>query len=292
VRDVDRSPAAGARRGGDAGRAAGPPIDLDELLTVARLATRAGARVALDWRSRADLLRIEEKVGPADLVSQADREAEDAIRRVVAGLRPHDSILGEEHGVAEGRSDIRWLIDPIDGTTSYLYGRADWAVSVAASHREDDRLLAGVVAEPALDRLTEARVGGGTWSGARRVTVIDHGDLARSLIEVNLGRPHQRAQAGAMVAALAPRVRDLRRGGSAAAALAQVATGRADAAWLPGLQPWDCAAGVLLVQEAGGAVGDLTAGAVGTWPRSGDVLAACDALWEPLRSLLAAAYRS
>jgi myo-inositol-1(or 4)-monophosphatase len=292
VRDVDCSAAAGAHGGEDAGRTAAPPIDLDELLTVARLATRAGARVALEWRSRAHLLRIEEKVGPADLVSQADREAEDAIRRVLADLRPHDGILGEEQGPAEGRSDIRWLIDPIDGTTSYLYGRADWAVSVAASHPDDGRLLAGVVFEPMLDRLTEARAGGGAWSGGSRVTVIDHDDLTRSLVEVNLGRPEQRAQAGAMVAALAPRVRDLRRGGSAAAALAQVATGRAEAAWLPGLQLWDCAAGVLLVQEAGGAVGDLTERSTGTWPRSGDVLAACEALWEPLRTVLTAAYRS
>jgi myo-inositol-1(or 4)-monophosphatase len=94
-----------------------------------------------------------------------------------------------------------------------------------------------------------------------------------------------------MVAALVTRVRDVRRGGSAAAALAHVATGRADAAWLPGLQPWDCAAGVLLVQEAGGVVGDLAGRSPGTWPGSGDVLAAAGPLWEQLRTMLAGAYR-
>jgi myo-inositol-1(or 4)-monophosphatase len=262
-----------------------------ELLTVARRAAQAGARVAMEWRSHPGLLRVEEKVGPADLVSQADREAEEAIRRVVAELRPHDGVLGEEQGAADGSSGVRWLIDPIDGTTSYLYGRDDWAVSVAASRAGDGRLLAGVVAEPALGRLTEARAGGGTWSGGRRMAAPGRDDLVRALVEVNLGRPEQRPRAGGMVAALAPRVRDLRRGGSAATALANVATGRADAAWLPGLQPWDCAAGALLVQEAGGVVGDLGGPTPGTWPPGGDVLAAPPALWRSLCTILTAAYR-
>jgi myo-inositol-1(or 4)-monophosphatase len=270
---------------------AATPVDPGELLVVARLAARAGARVALDWRTRAERLRIEEKAGPADLVSQADRDAENAIRAVLAELRPYDGILGEEHGAAAGRSGIRWLIDPIDGTTSYLYGRADWAVSVAASDQADGRLIAGVVAEPVLGRLTEASVGAGAYSAGRPVRALDQHDLARALVEVNLGRPDQRALAPDMVAALVTRVRDVRRGGSAAAALAHVATGRADAAWLPGLQPWDCAAGVLLVQEAGGVVGDLAGRSPGTWPCSGDVLAAAGPLWEQLRTMLAAAYR-
>lgn len=97
-------------------------------------------------------------------------------------------------------------------------------------------------------------------------------------------------KAGRMVAALLPQVRDVRRGGSAAAALCQVATGRADAAWTPGLQPWDCAAGVLLAQEAGAAVGDLDGLSPGTWPASGDVLAAPPAFWPLLRDLLTQAY--
>ena len=272
--------------------AAGPAasVDPEDLLAVARRAAEAGARIALRWRDRAEQLRVEEKAGPADLVSQADREAEEAIRDVLTRLRPGDGILGEEHGDATGRSEVRWLVDPIDGTTSYLYGRPDWAVSVAACHAEGGRLLAGVVVEPMADRTTVARAGGGTWSRGARVTVPPHDDPARALVEVNLGRPDQRPRAGDMVAALAPRVRDLRRGGSAAAALAAVATGRADAAWLPGLQPWDCAAGILLVQEAGGVVGDLTGLSPGTWPRSGDVLAAGDGLWEQLRDMLGAAY--
>jgi myo-inositol-1(or 4)-monophosphatase len=260
------------------------------LLTVARLATEAGAQVAMAWRKRADRLRIEEKHGPADLVSQADRDVEFTVRAVLARHRPHDGVLGEEHGEVAGASAVRWILDPIDGTTSYLYGRADWAVSVAAATTAGDRLLAAVVAEPMLGRFAEARLGGGTWSTGTRCRVRAGDDPARALVEINLGTPQQRARAGQMVAALLPRVRDLRRGGSAAAALAMVATGRADAAWIPGVHSWDCAAGVLLVQEAGGLVGDLAAVVPGTWPHGGDILATGGGLREPLRQALLTAY--
>ena len=162
-------------------------------------------------------------------------------------------------------------------------------MSVAAADAAG-RLLAAVVVEPVLGRATAASAGGGTWSAGQRVDALTHSDLERSLVEVNLGRPDQKVHAPAMVAALVPAVRDLRRGGSAAAALARVATGRADAAWVPGLQPWDCAAGVLLVVEAGGVVGDLDGPSGDAVPASGDVLAAPPGLWEPLRALLAPAY--
>ena len=260
------------------------------LLAVARRAAQAGADVAMAWRRRADRLLIEEKQGPADLVSQADREAEAAIRAELARHRPHDGVLGEEHGEAAGAGGVRWIVDPIDGTTSYLYGRADWSVSVAAADTDGDRLLAAVVAEPMLGRSTEASLGGGTWSAGVRCAVRTVTEPARALVEVNLGTPRQHVLAGPMVAALLPLVRDLRRGGSAAAALAMVATGRADAAWIPGIHSWDCAAGVLLVQEAGGLVGDLHEVVAGTWPPGGDVLAAGPGLREPLRRALLPVY--
>jgi len=114
--------------------------------------------------------------------------------------------------------------------------------------------------------------------------------LPEALVELNLGRDDQRDASGPMVAALVPQVRDVRRGGSAACALAQLATGRCDAVWAPGLQPWDCAAGVLLVSEAGGLVGDLAGLTPGTWPASGDVLAAGPQLWSPLRDILKPIY--
>ncbi|GHD51192.1 inositol monophosphatase family protein [Streptomyces galbus] len=261
-------------------------MDDADLLGLAREAARAGARTATSWLDRAHRLLVEEKAGPDDLVSQADRDTERAVRDVLAAHRPHDAVLGEEEGTTVGGGRVRWVVDPIDGTTNYLYGRPDWAVSVAAVDTDGDRLLAGVVIEPALGLLTEARAGARTVADGTPVAPLRQHDLGRALVELNFGRPDQRQRAGPTVGALLPRVRDLRRGGSAAAALAQVASGRADALWAPGLQPWDCAAGVLLVQQAGGTVGDLGGPTPGTWPHSGDVLAAPPALWRPLRALL------
>jgi myo-inositol-1(or 4)-monophosphatase len=267
------------------------PAEVADLLSTARLAAAAGAEVALSWRDAAGALRVREKAGPGDLVSQADHDTERAVRAVLARRRPQDGILGEEQGSVAGSTGVRWLVDPIDGTTSYLYGRSDWAVSVAAYAEADGRLLAGVVTEPVLGRSTEASVGGGAWSAGARLHIRTPADLSRMLVEINLGRPDQRGRAGAMVGVLTPQVRDLRRSGSAAAALAKVATGRADAAWIPGVQPWDCAAGVLLAEQAGALVGDLSGPTPGTWPASGDVLAAPPAIWPRLRELIAGAYQ-
>ena len=259
------------------------------LLAVARAAADAGAEVAAGWFRRLDALQVSEKAASDDLVSRADTETEAAVLAVLRRDRPDDAFLGEETGSTDGTSGIRWVVDPIDGTTNYLYGRTDWAVSVAAMDGTG-RVLAGVVAEPAIGRVTEASAGGGTWAEGARLPRLEQSDLSRALVELNLGRPAQKPYAGRLLDALVPHVRDVRRGGSAAAALAQVATGRADAAWLPGLQAWDCAAGILLVAEVSGTVGDLGGPTPGCVPASGDVLAAPAALWEPLRQLLSPVY--
>jgi myo-inositol-1(or 4)-monophosphatase len=264
--------------------------ELDELLTVARVAAAAGARRAIEWTRRRDVLTVEEKGGPGDLVSQADRDAEQAIRSSLRALRPADAWLGEESGHAPGRSGICWVVDPIDGTTEYIYGRAGWAVSVAAVREHDRRVLAGIVVEPALHRFTEARLGGGTWCSGRRLRCRTPTDLARALIEVNLGAGDQRRRAGRLMDELVPHVRDIRDGGSAASALAAVAGGRVDAYWGPGLHEWDAAAGLLLVNEAGGLTGDLGGDSEGAWPSDGDVLAANADLWSQLQSRLLAVY--
>jgi myo-inositol-1(or 4)-monophosphatase len=264
--------------------------EVAELLAAAREAAREGGAMAMSWRRNLAALEVEEKAASDDLVSQADRDVERAIRAVLGRLRPLDGVLGEEDGETTGASGVRWLVDPIDGTTNYLYGRADWAVSVAAVSEDDSRTLVGVVAEPALDRLSEAVAGGGAWSCGSRLRCNPAADLSRALVEINLGRGPQKALAKDLIGKLLPRVRDVRRGGSAAAALAQVADGRADAYWGPGLQPWDGGAGALLVNEAGGSVGDLAGRTDGRWPPSGDVLAAPAALWEPLREILAGVY--
>ncbi len=244
------------------------------------------AELALSWRQRADELHIEEKTGPWDLVSQADRQVEAAVRAVLAQHRPDDGVLGEEAGEAAGSSGIQWIVDPIDGTLAYLYGLPDWTVSIAAARVSDGQLLAGVVSAPVLGRVVEACRGGGTRMNGRPVNVRGTADLSHTLVGINFGRGETRDNAGRMVDALLPRVRHVRRGGSTAAALAEVAIGAADAVWSPDAQPWDVAAGVLLVQEAGGVVGDLSGRTPGIWPASGDVLAATPGLWQPLRVLL------
>jgi myo-inositol-1(or 4)-monophosphatase len=256
-----------------------------ELLAVTRRAADAGVAVASAWSRRREELRVEEKAAADDLVSQADRDTEAAIRSVLTEMRPDDGILGEEEGMVAGASGVYWLVDPIDGTTNYLYGRPDWAVSVAAVRSADSRTLAAVVAEPALGLVAEASLGGGAWSDGRRLRRQRPVELERALIEVNWGKPAQRGLAPDLLRALVPQVRDIRRGGSAAAALAQVADGRADAYWGPGLQAWDGAAGALIASEAGATVGDLER------PTGGDVLAAVPSLWGPLRGILRGVYR-
>ena len=262
----------------------------DDLRAAARAAARAGAEVALAWWRRRNQLLIEEKAASDDLVSRADQEAEAAIREVLARLRPADAVCGEELDDVQGSSGLRWYVDPIDGTTNYLYGRADWAVSVAAVRIDDGQPLAAAVAEPAIGLISEAHLGGGTRMAGRAVFCNPATDLSRALIEVNLGHDSQRDRAADLFETLGPCTRDVRRGGSAACALTQVASGRADAYWGPGLSPWDVAAGRLLVTEAGGSVGDLGGETARVPDGRADVLAAAPALYPDLQALLAGVY--
>ena len=235
------------------------------------------------WRARLRELTVEHKSGPGDLVSEADRDAEQAARAVLSRRRPEDAVVGEEGAPTAGASGVQWYVDPIDGTTNYLYGRDDWCVSVAAWR--DGAALAAVVLEPVTCRLTTATAGGGAWCDGVRLQVRRPPSLDLAVVELGLGRRDRRSRAGQVVGALVPRVRDVRRGGSAAIALANVALGRADAVWSPGLQTWDMAAGVLLVTEAGGVVGDLDR-TVDGMPASGEVLAGDADLVDALRPLL------
>lgn len=267
-------------------------MDTDALREAAVRAAAAGAEIATYWQHRGSERGVRQKTGPRDLVSRADVEAESAIRDTLHELRPDDAVVGEEHPPTGGSTGITWYVDPVDGTTSYLYGRCTWSVSVAAADA-DGRILVGVVAEPGHQRMNVAAVGGGAWVGDQQLQVTSRDDLAHALVEANFGRPgRQRDLAGTMVSALLNHVRDLQRGGSAAVALTNVAAGRSDAVWCPGLQPWDGAAALLLVHEAGGVVGDLDGPTGARWPGSGDVLAATPALWHPMRDLLAEVYRS
>ena len=132
-----------------------------ELMELAGRAAEAGARSAMRSWHRLSELSVETKAGPDDLVSEADRDAQAAICQVLHQQRPEDTTYGEEGAPSLGRSPLLWWVDPIDGTTSYLYGRPDWAVSVAVMDQATGRLLAGAVAEPVLGQLTLA---GWVWA--------------------------------------------------------------------------------------------------------------------------------
>jgi fructose-1,6-bisphosphatase/inositol monophosphatase family enzyme len=196
------------------------------------------------------------KSSSTDMVSDADRDAEAAVVELLRSERPGDGLLGEEHASAEGDSGRRWVIDPLDGTTNYLYGFPAWAVSVAVEDR--DGVLAGVVLDPLRDELFAAARGEGCRVGRRPARVRDEVALDDALVATGFAyEPERRAQQAEVLGELLPRVRDLRRAGAAALDLAWVAAGRVDAYFERGLKPWDWTAGRLLVAEAGGAVREL-----------------------------------
>lgn len=197
-----------------------------------------------------------------DVVTAADREVELLIRSRLAELRPEDSILGEEGADVVGTSGLTWVIDPIDGTVNYLYRLPSWSVSVAVCRgRPDPRewdLLAGAVVAPALGRTWHATKGGGAFRDGERIQVGAATELELALIGTGFGyRAAQRAAQAAVVAEILPKVRDIRRLGSCAIDMCLTAEGSLDGYYEQGINPWDMAAGELVVREAGGVVTGL-----------------------------------
>ena len=250
--------------------------ELHELACV--VAREAGALLA----SRVDEhhLAISSKSSPTDMVSEVDRESEELIVSRILAARPGDAILGEEGGSRPGTSGVRWVIDPLDGTTNYLYRLPAYAVSIAAEH--EGRVVAGAVFDAAHSDLYAARLGGGaTWNGASIVTSAK-AELATALIGTGFGyEAQQRGEQGTVLARVLPYVRDIRRYGSAALDLCGVACGRLDGYFELGLGPWDWAAGALIVREAGGLTGLIERDG-----RIVRVIASSRPLFEPLRVLL------
>jgi myo-inositol-1(or 4)-monophosphatase len=248
----------------------------EDLLAVARSAALAAGRELL--ARRGSLLTVDTKSSATDPVTSADRAAQRAVVSVIAAARPDDALTGEEELSRPGTSGVRWIIDPLDGTVNYLYGRDQWSVSIAALDAAG--ALAGVVHAPALDRTYTATRGGGAWLGERRLAVRPVTDLAAALVGTGFSYTagQRRSQASVLVRLL-PRIADIRRGGSAALDLAEVAAGLLDAFYEDDLGgEWDWAAGALLASEAGARVERLRGG----------IVAAAPALYEPLLGLIAA----
>jgi myo-inositol-1(or 4)-monophosphatase len=233
----------------------------DDLLRIARdIAQRAGA---LAKRRRSEGVEVAaSKSSSVDIVTEADRETERLIRDALAEARPHDGFYGEESGADAGSSGLTWLVDPIDGTVNYLYGIPHYAVSIAVVEGAPDPLtwtaLAGCVVNPATGELFTATAGGGAFLGEQRLQVAAPVPLSEALIGTGFAYASEvRGEQGALIAALLPHVRDIRRLGTASLDLCFVAARRMDAYFERTLSPWDHAAGALVAREAGATVKGL-----------------------------------
>ena len=224
-------------------------------LALAERVARAGGEVLMSYYGRAPE-GLGWKSSDTDLVSDADREAERAIRELLARERAGDGLVAEEGSRVEGQSRRRWVVDPLDGTVNFLYELPAWAVSVALE--DADGIAAGVVHSPVLGETFCAARGEGAWvaESGRRLAVRDCPALAQAMVATGFSyEPARRARQAEVVARLLPLARDIRRAGAAALDLAWLAAGRLDAFYERGLNPWDWAAGHLLVEEAGGVTG-------------------------------------
>jgi myo-inositol-1(or 4)-monophosphatase len=221
-----------------------------------KAAYRAGRSLKRDL-GEVENLQVSLK-GPRNFVTAADRKAEALVREELAKARPDYGFLGEEGGAHAGADKShRWIVDPLDGTTNFLHGIPHFAVSIALER--DGAVVAGLVFNPANDELFIAERGKGAFLNDRRIRVAARKRADEAVVACGL--PHfgrgDLALARAEIAAAQERFAGLRRFGAAALDLAWIAAGRFDAYWERDLSPWDIAAGMLLVREAGGFVSDL-----------------------------------
>jgi myo-inositol-1(or 4)-monophosphatase len=247
-----------------------------------RAARRAGSiinRAALDgsgYEVRSKRLN--------DFVTRIDHAAEEAIIETVRKAYPDHAVLAEESGITEGRAEYQWIIDPLDGTTNFIHGFPQYCVSIAIRHR--DALAHGVIYDPVKNELFTASKGRGAFLNDRRMRVSKCVRLADALVGTGfpfkeLNRINVYVQ---QMRNLMAKSAGIRRAGAAALDLAYVACGRLDAFWELGLSPWDMAAGALMIQEAGGLVGDLRGDAA--YLESGEICAATPKVFTELLAAL------
>lgn len=269
-----------------------PAREPSELLELATTVANRAADLLVDG-VRSVRTTVETKSTSTDMVTEIDRASEELIVTALLDACPDDGILAEEGGARSGTSGLRWVIDPLDGTTNYLYGFPSWAVSIAAETASNTsegvaaRVVAGVVVDAAHREVFTATAGGGACRDGESITCSRQTDLSRALVATGFAySPAQRrAQAEVLVDVL-PQVRDIRRAGSAAVDLCSVACGRVDAYFERGLAWWDLAAGSLIAREAGAVVSSLEGN---TEPRPGSVMAAAPGIEASLAGLLRAA---
>jgi len=247
-------------------------VNVSPLLNVMISAARkAGRSLARDF-GEVENLQVSVK-GPANFVSTADHKAEDIIFKELSKARPGYGFLMEERGLVEGADKThRWIVDPLDGTTNFLHSLPLFAISIGLER--EGQLIAGVIYNPASDELFTAEKGKGAFLNDRRLRVANRKTLADALVATGIphrGRPGHPRFLKEMDTVMRE-VAGIRRSGSAALDLAFTAAGRYDAYWERNLKPWDLAAGIVLMREAGGFVSDLEGS--DKMLESGDVLAA------------------
>jgi myo-inositol-1(or 4)-monophosphatase len=223
--------------------------------------------------------------GPADFVSAADLRAERTLIAELTRARPRYGVLAEESEAVQG-VDIhhRWIVDPLDGTLNFLHGLPHFAISIGLER--DGEIIAGVIYNPVTDEMFWAEKGHGAWLNDRRLRVSARRNMTDAVLATGIpwkGREGHEDFLRELQAVMAE-VAGVRRFGVAALDLAYVAAGRFDGFWESGLKPWDMAAGIILVREAGGYVADLDGGA--KMLESGSILAANDGLHAPVARLL------
>ena len=257
--------------------------DPDALLDLAVGLARDAGALLLDGQERVRV-DVATKTSVTDMVTDMDRASETLVVEGLAQARPDDAVLAEEGAGHTGTSGVRWVIDPLDGTTNYLYGNPNFAVSIAAEI--DGAGTVGVVFDPSRDEMFTAVAGRGAHCNGEPIAVSRADDLAHALVATGFSYlPERRAAQGRLLAWMLPAVRDIRRSGAATLDLCWVACGRVDAYFERGLQPWDLAAGVVVAAEAGA----LVEGLDGPVPGSGSVMAVTPGLAGPLRLLLGGA---
>jgi myo-inositol-1(or 4)-monophosphatase len=248
-----------------------------------KAARKAGRSLVKDFRE-VENLQVSAK-GPGDFVTKADREAERIIKEELMGARPTYGWLGEETGEEAGQDPTRrWIVDPLDGTTNFLHGLPHWAVSIALEHKGE--IVSGVIFDAAKDELYWAEKGAGAWMNDKRLRVSGRRNMIESLFATGVPFGGKGTLPATLqdLARLMPACAGVRRWGSAALDFAYVAAGRYDGFWERGLKPWDMAAGIVLVKEAGGFVSGIRDGQDPL--ESGSVICGNDQLFEPFRKVI------
>jgi len=251
-----------------------------------------GAVMSSAYNLRRDFGEVEQlqvsRKGPADFVSIADKKSEEVIVEELKRARPDFGFLLEEGGEIIGKdTDSRWIIDPLDGTTNFLHGMPHFAISVALEKRGE--IVAGVVYNPISDELFWAEKGQGAYLNDVRLRVSSRNKMEDAVLATGIpfkGRCDADgfARFSAQLAEFMPNVAGIRRNGVASLDLAWLAAGRFDGFWEADLQPWDMAAGIVIIQEAGGYVSDLSGGK--KMLETGGIIAANDGLHAPMERVI------